>query len=79
MERKPGGAGGGKRPYEATFRIAMKIGRKYPSTAAQLIPLSTNIRPILLLSVSNTLAYYSTELNMACKKVLLCRFQEAKS
>ncbi len=35
MERKPGGAGGGKRPYEATFWIAMKIGRKYSSTAAE--------------------------------------------
>ncbi len=34
MERKPGVAGGSKWTYEATFGIAMKIGRKYPSTAA---------------------------------------------
>ncbi len=30
------GAGGSKQPYEATFWIAMKGGRKYPSTAAQM-------------------------------------------
>ncbi len=34
-KRKPGVEGGGKWTYEATFGIAMKIGRKYPSTAAQ--------------------------------------------
>ncbi len=37
MERKPGVAGGSKWTYEATFRIAMKIGRKYPSTAANAL------------------------------------------
>ncbi len=30
-----GVAGGSKWTYEATFRIAMKIGRKYSSTAAK--------------------------------------------
>ncbi len=34
MERKPGVAGGSKWTYEATFGIAMKIGREYSSTAA---------------------------------------------
>ncbi len=32
--RKPGGEGGSKWTYEATFGIAMKSGRKYTSTAA---------------------------------------------
>ncbi len=39
MKRKPGVAGGSKWTYEATFGIAMKIGRKYPSTAASLLGL----------------------------------------
>ncbi len=58
------GAGGSKRPYEATFWIAMKGGRRFASTAAKYLGKI----------VIYTLAYCGTKLITAVK-VSCCRPQ----
>ncbi len=60
------GAGGSKRPTEATFHITVQIGRESYTTAAVGLP--TNIRHgWKWLALTNILAYYGIELNTAVK------------